>query len=32
MWHELLIHVLSGFAMKVTEQPFRWAISLAPFL
>jgi len=26
------IHDASGFAMNVMEQPFRWAISLAPFL
>ena len=32
MWHELPIHVWSGLAMKVIEQPFRCAISLAPFL
>ncbi len=32
MWHELPIHVSSGFAMKVIEHPFWWAISLAPFL
>ena len=32
MWHELPIHVWSGFAMKVIEQPFRCAISFAPFL
>ena len=32
MWQELPIQVWSGFAMKVIEQPFRWAISLAPFL
>src|ERR671923_1008359 len=31
IWHELPIHVWSGFAMKVIEQPFRCAISLAPF-
>ena len=32
MWHELPIHVWSGLAMNVIEQPFRCAISLAPFL
>ena len=32
MWQELPIHVWSGFAMNVIEQPFRCAISLAPFL
>ena len=31
-WHELPIQVWSGLAMKVTEQPFWCAISLAPFL
>jgi hypothetical protein len=32
MWHELPIHVWSGFAMNVIEHPFRCAISFAPFL
>ena len=32
MWHDEPIHVWSGFAMNVIEQPFRCAISLAPFL
>jgi hypothetical protein len=32
MWHELPIQVWSGLAMNVTEQPFRCAISFAPFL
>ena len=32
MWHELPIQLWSGFAMNVIEQPFRCAISLAPFL
>src|SRR5919108_3160361 len=32
MWHEFPIQEWSGLAMKVIEQPFRWAISLAPFL
>jgi hypothetical protein len=32
MWQEFPIHVWSGFAMKVIEQPLRCAISLAPFL
>ena len=32
MWQELPIHVWSGLAMNVIEQPFRNAISLAPFL
>ena len=32
MWHELPIQVWSGLAMKVIEQPFWCAISLAPFL
>ena len=31
-WQELPIQVWSGLAMKVIEHPFRWAISLAPFL
>ena len=32
MWHEFPIQVWSGFAMNVIEQPFRCAISFAPFL
>ena len=32
MWHELPIHVWSGLAMNVTEQPCSCAISLIPFL
>jgi len=32
MWHELPIQPWSGLAMKVIERPFRFAISLAPFL
>jgi hypothetical protein len=32
MWHDEPIHVWSGLAMKVIEQPFRCAISFAPFL
>ena len=32
MWHDDPSHSCDGFAMKVIEQPFRWAISFAPFL
>ena len=32
MWHEFPIHDSNGFAMNVIEQPFRFAISFAPFL
>ena len=31
-WHDEPIQVWSGFAMNVIEQPFRCAISFAPFL
>ena len=32
MWHELPIQSWNGLAMKLIEQPCRYAISLAPFL
>jgi hypothetical protein len=32
MWHDEPVSLKSYLAMKVTERPFRWAISLAAFL
>ena len=32
MWQELPMSFSDGFAMKVTERPFLYAISLTPFL